>query len=211
MRRKILSFLLPLGPEMSHRKEASPSKLFPVLFLWSGGSAHPGQPPDSAPDRRPPCCAPSSQVPDQRYDCNIPFSIHLSVSRSHLGVLRCPASSCCPLLPPSSQTVAAGHESGPLSIAETQEDSSSSVCRLAMDSVFTWSLGAGSSRCPHPSPHRLDGRASLRTGHVSDFISVPLQFFERTWHTWDLRTQVAHNPNTRLRPTEWVQLFNMRG
>ncbi|XP_059739671.1 uncharacterized protein [Bos taurus] len=80
MRRKILSFLLPLGPEMSHRKEASLSKQFPVLFLLSEGSAHPGQPPDSAPDRRSPCCAPASQA------------------------------------------VAAGHESGPLSVAKSQEE-----------------------------------------------------------------------------------------
>ena len=41
---------------------------------------------------------------------------------SHLGVFGRPASSCCPPLPPSSsQAVAAGHESGPLSVAKPQE------------------------------------------------------------------------------------------
>ena len=49
----------------------------------------------------------------------------------------------------------------------------------------------GRSCCPHPSLYHPDGGANLRTGCVSDFISVPLQFFERTWHTWDLWTWVA--------------------
>ena len=31
----------------------------------------------------------------------------------------------------------------------------------------------------------------MRTGRVSDFISVLLQFFERTWHTYDLWTRMV--------------------
>ena len=64
-RKSTLCYLLPLGPEMSQRKAALPSKLFPELFLLSGGSAHTGQQPDSSPDCRPGCCVPASQVPDQ--------------------------------------------------------------------------------------------------------------------------------------------------
>ena len=76
-------------------------------------------------------------LPPAWHDCNIPFSVHPSVSRSHLGVLRCPASSCCPLLPPSSsQAAAAGHESGSLSIAEIQEGKVS-VCLVPISRAPT--------------------------------------------------------------------------
>lgn len=60
------------------------------------------------------------------------------------------------------------------------------------------SLFPGQVLLSAPSLYHPDGGASLRTGRVSDFISVPLQFFERTWHTWDLRTRVATLPLLRV-------------
>ena len=41
------------------------------------------------------------------------------------------------------------------------------------------------------APLSIPPKWSLRTGRVSDFISVLLQFFERTRHTWDLWTRVT--------------------
>ena len=44
-------------------KTTCPTGPEPLPLVW--GSAHPGQPPNSAPDRYPPCCVPASRLPDQ--------------------------------------------------------------------------------------------------------------------------------------------------
>ena len=59
------SFGEVVNPEPRSGPPRQPAPQGPNLFLSSGGSAHSGQPPNSAPDRHPPCCVPASQLPDQ--------------------------------------------------------------------------------------------------------------------------------------------------
>ena len=146
---------------MSQRKAALPSKLFPELFLLSGGSAHPGQPPDSAPDRHPGCCVPASHVPDHsKCSSSCPHCYLLSSGLMAWG-------QCCqPRLPPPAWTPLVSPL--PPSVAHTID--SVDVCHTAHTSVLNpgWEVQLS----PSPNPSMVPWGASSGPRSPSSFPST---------------------------------------